>query len=108
MVRRSTVERGPHLGEPGLDYESGTEFQGRDQTGRSRPRRTWGGAGGRWLVWLFRGVAWAAVLLIGYRGIVAIVSDESGSGQAAPRPTCARHPRARGRCSREKYGWRAP
>jgi hypothetical protein len=90
MVRRSTVERSPHLGEPGLDHESGTEFSGRDQIGRSqRPRRTWGGAGGRWLVWLFRGVAWAVLLLIGYRGVVAIFSDESGSGQAAPATSTA-------------------
>jgi hypothetical protein len=84
MVRRSTAERSPHLGEHGLDYEAGTEDAGRGQTGRGRPARTWGGAGGRWLVWLFRGVAWAVVLLIGYRGVVAILSGESHSGQAAP------------------------
>jgi len=84
MVRRSTVDRSPHFGEHGLDYEPGTEYSGRDQVGRSRSGRTWGGAGGRWLVWLFRGVAWAVLLLIGYRGVVAILSDESRSGQAAP------------------------
>jgi hypothetical protein len=84
MVRRSTVDRSPHLGEHGLDYEPGTEYSGRGQIGRSRAGRTWGGAGGRWLVWLFRGVAWAVLLLIGYRGVVAILSDESRSGQAAP------------------------
>ncbi len=84
MVRRSTVDRSPHFGEHGLDYEPGTEYSGRGQIGRSRSGRTWGGAGGRWLVWLFRGVAWAVLLLIGYRGVVAILSDESHSGQAAP------------------------
>ena len=84
MVRRSTAERSPHSGEHGLDYEAGTEYSGRGQTGRGRPARTWGGAGGRWLVWLFRGVAWAVVLLIGYRGVVAILSGESHSGQPAP------------------------
>jgi hypothetical protein len=83
MVRRSTVDRSPHLGEHGLDYE-GTEYSGRDQIRRPRSGRTWGGSGGRWLVWLFRGVAWAVLLLIGYRGIVAILSDESRTGQAAP------------------------
>src|ERR1039458_568894 len=82
MVRRSTVDRSPHLGEHGLDHEPGTEYSGRRQTGR--PARTWGGAGGRWLVWLFRGVAWAVLLLIGYRGVVAILSDESRSGQGPP------------------------
>ena len=84
MVRRSTVDRSPHPGEHGLNYEAGTEFPGRSQIGRRRPGRTWGGAGGRWLVWLFRGIAWAVLLLIGYRGVVAILSDESRSGQAAP------------------------
>lgn len=83
MVRRSTVDRSPHLGEHGLGYE-GAEFSGRDEIRRPRSGRTWGGAGGRWLVWLFRGVAWAVLLLIGYRGVVAIVSDESRTGQAAP------------------------
>ncbi len=83
MVRRSTVDRSPHLDEHGLDYEAGTEYSSRGQTGRRRPARTWGGAGGRWLVWLLRGIAWAVLLLIGYRGVVAILSDESRSGQAA-------------------------
>lgn len=84
MVRRSTAERSPHLGEDGLDYQAGAEYSGRGQTGRGRTSRTWGGAGGRWLVWLFRGVAWAVVLLIGYRGVVAILSGESHPGQPAP------------------------
>lgn len=84
MVRRSTVDRSPHPAEHGLDYEAGTEHSRRDQIGRPRPRRAWGGAGGRWLVWLFRGVAWAVLLLIGYRGVVAIVSGESSTGQPAP------------------------
>ena len=92
MVRRSTVDRSPHLAEHGLDYEAGTEYSGRDQTKRSRPGRTWGGAGGRWLVWVFRGIAWAVLLLIGYRGVVAILSNESGSGQAAPATSGARRP----------------
>lgn len=84
MVRRSTVDRSPHLDEHGLDYEAGTEYSGRGQMRRPRPARTWGGAGGRWLVWLFRGIAWAVLLLIGYRGVVAIVSNESHPAQAAP------------------------
>ena len=84
MVRRSTVDRSPHLAEHGLDYEAGTEYSGRDQTGRRRPGRTWGGAGGRWLVWVFRGIAWVVLLLIGYRGVVAILSNESSTGQAPP------------------------
>ena len=84
MVRRSTVDRSPHSPEHGLDYEAGAEYSGRDQSKRSRSGRTWGGAGGRWLVWVFRGIAWAVLLLIGYRGVVAILSNDSGSAQPAP------------------------
>jgi hypothetical protein len=38
------------------------------------PRRLWRGAGGRWLIWAFRAVLWAVLLLIGYRGVAAIVT----------------------------------
>ena len=79
MVRRSTVDRSPHSPEHGLDYDAGAEYSGRDQPKPSRSGRTWGGAGGRWLVWVFRGIAWAVLLLIGYRGVVAILSNDSGS-----------------------------
>ena len=33
----------------------------------------WRGAGGRWLIWVARAVAWAVLLLIGYRGVLAII-----------------------------------
>ena len=66
-----TTKRGPSIPEA-------------SQTKRSRSGRTWGGSGGRWLVWAFRGIAWAVLLLIGYRGVVAILSNESSSGQSAP------------------------
>jgi hypothetical protein len=38
------------------------------------PRRLWRGSGGRWLVWVLRAVLWAVLLLIGYRGVAAIVT----------------------------------
>lgn len=38
----------------------------------TRQRR---GAGGRWLVWALRAVVWAALLIVGYRGVVAIVTE---------------------------------
>jgi len=46
------------------------------------PRR---GAGGRWLIWLGRAVVWAVLLLIGYRGVLAIVHGETspGTGKSA-------------------------
>ena len=84
MVRRSTVERSPHSVEHDLGYEAGTDFSEPDAPAASRPSRTWGGAGGRWLIWLFRGIAWAVLLLIGYRGVVAIVTGETQSSAATP------------------------
>src|SRR5215475_5493775 len=39
----------------------------------------WRGAGGRWLVWTGRAVIWAVLLLVGYRGVLAIFHDETGS-----------------------------
>ncbi|HET9898199.1 MAG TPA: conjugal transfer protein [Streptosporangiaceae bacterium] len=41
------------------------------------------GAGGRWLVWMLRGFLWIVLLLIAYRGVVAIVTgNQSPGGQA--------------------------
>ena len=51
---------------------------------RSQP---WRGAGGRWLIWAGRAVIWAVLLLIGYRGVLAIVHDETGTGAARSAPT---------------------
>lgn len=42
----------------------------------------WRGAGGRWIVWVARAVFWAVLLLIGYRGVLAIF-DGQGNGAAA-------------------------
>ena len=66
MVRRSAVDRSP---QPDL-YSAGYEPPaGNQQTGnRKRPRSGsgWRGAGGRWLVWTFRVVVWAVLLIIGW------------------------------------------
>jgi Conjugative transposon protein TcpC len=54
----------------------------------------WSGSGGRWLLWPMRIVLWAAILIIGYRGISAIVLNETPSSAssgndaaAAPAPS---------------------
>jgi hypothetical protein len=47
------------------------------------PRRLWRGAGGRWLIWAFRAVLWAVLLLIGYRGVAAIVTGIPVTGGSA-------------------------
>ena len=48
---------------------------------RSQP---WRGAGGRWIIWIGRAVVWAVLLLVGYRGVVAIVDGEAGRGGSTP------------------------
>ena len=75
--------------------DSGTEspeYGGESpMAGRGAPaaKPLWSGSGGRWLLWPMRIVLWAAILIIGYRGISAIVLNEtpstasSGNGAAA-------------------------
>ncbi len=45
------------------------------------------GAGGRWLLWPLRGVLWAALLVIAFRGITAIIFNPAApaSGGTGPR-----------------------
>jgi hypothetical protein len=45
--------------------------------------RLWHGSGGRWLVWAFRLALWAVLLVIGYRGVAAIVTGAPGPGASA-------------------------
>jgi Conjugative transposon protein TcpC len=48
-------------------------------------KRTWAGAGGRWLIWPLRAILWAALLVIVYRGVTAIaVGTSSPASAAAP------------------------
>ncbi len=46
------------------------------------------GAGGRWLVWMLRALVWVVLLLIGYRGVLAIVDSyrqpSTAAGSAQP------------------------
>ena len=50
---------------------------------RKLQRLAGNGGGGRWLIWVLRGVLWLVLLLIGYRGVVAIVTDSTTSAQPA-------------------------
>jgi Conjugative transposon protein TcpC len=84
MARRALLERSDQLT---ADDEA---LQPR-QPHSARPDQVmphWRGAGGRWLVWVARTIAWAALLLIGYRGVLAIIEgpgpSPSRSDNAAP------------------------
>ncbi|HUB42794.1 MAG TPA: conjugal transfer protein [Streptosporangiaceae bacterium] len=68
MARRALLERSAEL--------TADDATTPRQPHSARPDRAatpWHGAGGRWLIWVARAVAWAVLLLIGYRGVVAIV-----------------------------------
>lgn len=81
MVRRATLDRGtqPDAYDAGVEAAPGSAGQ---RAERAAPR--WRGAGGRWFVWVVRAVAWAVLLIIGYRGVTAIVLPPK---QAAPAAT---------------------
>jgi hypothetical protein len=48
----------------------------------SAPGRPWSGAGGRWLLWPLRVVLWAALLIVAYRGVTAIVVNQAPAPSA--------------------------
>src|SRR5262249_53662789 len=62
----------------------------------SRAPGSWRGAGGRWLIWVFRAVLWTVLLLIGYRGVAAIVMGYPGPGAATGGTPAAGNDRAPG------------
>jgi hypothetical protein len=110
MARRATLDRGmprdadeesgaagdlpARPGRPGR--RSAAQWREPQQVSapRSEARRSsarsgsvpWRGSGGRWVVWALRVVAWAVLLVIGYRGVLAIVqgTTSTASGTAAP------------------------
>src|SRR6202020_249666 len=76
MVRGSGVDD-PARSAPSADApEAGSGGPGK------RPRRSWNGGGGRWFVWTVRAVLWAVLLIIGYRGIMAIVLNETPASRS--------------------------
>jgi cytoskeletal protein RodZ len=90
MGRRSTVEQRPQA-DLYADYAPEAGDQAPASPPRDRSAPAWRGAGGRWLVWLFRVVVWAVLLLIGYRGVTAIMLNERPP-TPAPAPTASEGP----------------
>jgi len=103
MVRRATLERDQPLAADDEDLPGAPVLPGRPSRpgrpgradradrypGGQRPARRTRGAGGRWLVWLLRGVAWAVLLLIGYRGVAAIVTGQTNTPAGTRGPAVA-------------------
>jgi len=89
MVRRSTVDRSPQPDLYSAGYDPGTESQPAGTGKRPRSGYGWRGAGGRWLVWTFRVVVWAVLLIIGYRGVMAIVLNETPPSTTPPAPAAS-------------------
>jgi hypothetical protein len=101
MARRALLDRGDDLtDDEALPREALPERSapsvGRPASARSAQAAVrWGGAGGRWLVWVGRVVVWAVILLVGYRGVLAIVGGSSPSAtrsSAASKVSASRFP----------------
>ena len=101
MVRRALLDRGdelaadaeaPSRGQAAFHLQEKSETQAAsDSRGFRAEQRAvhWRGAGGRWLVWVGRVVVWAVIVLIGYRGVLAIVSGPSSPVRSASPGTAA-------------------
>jgi Conjugative transposon protein TcpC len=90
MGRRSTVEQRPQT-DLYADYAPEAGDQAPAGARRDRTAPGWRGAGGRWFVWVFRIVVWLVLLIIGYRGVTAIVLNERPPSPA-PAPTASTGP----------------
>jgi hypothetical protein len=89
MVRKATLDRSLRPDDLVAADEAVPAVTEPAELTEQRPQQ-WRGAGGRWLVWTFRVVLWAVLLIIGFRGVTAIVgtsrqstrNDASGTNTA--------------------------
>jgi hypothetical protein len=72
MVRKATLDHGLPLDELAAEDEAAPGAPDAELTARSPTQ--WRGAGGRWMVWTFRVVIWAVLLIVGFRGVESIVT----------------------------------
>ncbi len=79
MVRKATLDRGLRPDELAAADEA---VRGAPEPAELTERHPspWGGSGGRWLVWAFRAVIWAVLLVVGFRGVEAIATGTRPSG----------------------------
>jgi Conjugative transposon protein TcpC len=86
MVRRppSTIDSGPQSPVHASDSQLGSSAPFQQPGRRDRGLAPWRGAGGRWAVWVLRALVWAVLIIIGVRGLIAIVLN-----QKTPSPPAA-------------------
>lgn len=77
MVRKATLDRSSRPDQLAAADEADEALPDVTEPAELAERRPpqWRGAGGRWLVWTFRAVIWAVLLIIGFRGVASIVAS---------------------------------
>ena len=105
MVRRTGITS-LDSGTESPDYGGESPATGSRDAVAAKP--PWSGSGGRWLVWPMRVVLWAAILIIGYRGVMAILLNEtpspSNSTGAAPSSSAPSFPVSLGSAYALQFG----
>jgi len=88
MVRRSSVSS-LDSGTESAVYGDESPVMGGHRTATAKA--PWSGAGGRWMVWPMRVILWVAIVVIGYRGVMAIALNETpaSTNGAAPKTNSA-------------------
>jgi hypothetical protein len=89
MVRRSSVSSLDSGMESTVYGDESPVMDGRRPAIVKAP---WSGAGGRWMVWPMRVVLWAAILIIGYRGVMAIALNETPANTKGTATTASSTP----------------
>jgi len=84
MVRRAILDRGTQPTAHSAGVEAGPGAPDSAAAAAERPGPRWRGAGGRWFVWASRAVLWAVLLVIGYRGVTAIVTVPKAAAPVSP------------------------
>ena len=86
MVRKATLDHGSRPDEVAAGDEAVPSATEPDELTERRPSQ-WRGAGGRWMIWGLRAVIWAVLIIIGFRGVMSIVSHpapaSSGTSSSA-------------------------
>jgi hypothetical protein len=89
MVRKATLDRSLRPDELDVAGEAPPGLTEPTEPAERGPQQ-WRGAGGRWLVWTFRALIWAVLLIIGFRGVASIVSSSRQSASGATNGGAAR------------------